>query len=179
MKQRDLNMIFFLFLAAAQACAALYLVWHWEDVLTGGQSYRWQTAPVDPYDAIHGRYVSFSFKNLRSTAIGDGLVVGQTAYGLLERDERGYALIKGVQKGRPEKGDYIRLTVTQLTAEQVSFRLPFDRFYLEEGFSAEAEKTFRAAAGRESCILLRIKDGDAVVEDLYIENMALRDYLQR
>ncbi len=179
MKQRDLNLIFFLLLAAAQACAALYLVWHWEDVLTGGQSYRWQTAPVDPYDAVHGRYVAFSFKNLRAPRTGDGLVLGQDAYGLLERDERGYAIVKGIQKARPEKGDFVRLTVTQLTEDQVSFKLPFERYYLEEGFSAEAEKAFRAAAGRESCIVVRIKDGDAVVEDLYIENILLRDYLQR
>ena len=178
MKQRDLNMIFFLCLAAAQALAALYLVWHWEDVLKSGQSYRWQTAPVDPYDALHGRYLAFSFKSFRAPVSGEAVAAGEYAYGVLERDERGYAVLRHVQKTRPEKGDYLRLSVTQVLSGQAVVKLPFERFYLEEGFSTEAEKNFRAAAGRESCIAVRIKNGEAVIEELYIENVPLREYLQ-
>lgn len=169
----------FVLLVLLQLTASLQLVWRWEDVLQNGQSYRWQTAPVDPYDALRGRYLLFSFPNLKAPLGGGELTPGQQAYGLLERDERGYARLKQIQAAKPQRGDYIRLTVQQINAAQVTVALPFDRLYLEEMLAPEAEKAYRAAAGREAAVAVKIKNGEAAVEELYIENVPLRDYLKR
>ncbi len=180
MKQITWRKGLFVVLAILQVSAALYMVWRWEDILQTGQSYRWQTAPVDPYDALRGRYVRFSFKGIKVPLVGEAVPgVGQRAYALIGRDEKGYAVLQGVQSERPRKGEYVRVKVQQVSAGFVSVNLPFDRFYLEESLAPEAEKAFRAAAGQESSVAVRIKNGDAVVEELYIENIPLLDYLKR
>jgi len=52
---------------------------------------------------------------------------------------------------------------------------PLDRYYMDEHAAPAAEATYREHNRRE----VRVKEGDAVVEELFIAGMPAREFLRR
>lgn len=170
----------FIVLAIVQLSVPLYMIWHWEDVLQNGRQYTWVTAPVDPYDALKGRYVDLRFKEMKGT-IQDGqqLSAGQTAYAMIGEDEKGYAFISGISSTPPEGNSYVKVKVSYVQEGTIAhFMLPFKRYYMQEDLAPAAEKAYRENAGKECVVLVRIKDGYGVLEELYIGDKKIYDYLK-
>ena len=63
------------------------------------------------------------------------------------------------------------VTVTEVPGDQeLTLELPFDRYYLKENHAPEAEKLYRMSTQRKSAwITVRIKDGEAALDELYID----------
>lgn len=174
--------VFYLFISLAiiQLAVPLYMIWHWEDVLHNGRQYTWITAPVDPYDALRGRYVDLRFKEMEGPIQGDAkLKSGETAYAILAEDEKGYAFISGISNLRPEGNSYIRIKVSYVQDDKIAhFVLPFKRYYMQEDLAPAAEIAYRKSAGKECVAKVRIKDGYGVLEELYIDDKRVYDYLR-
>ena len=69
-----------------------YMIWGKYDVLKNGEEVKVKVAPIDPYDAFRGRYVSLWYDNDLSYEQRQG------KYGILEIDGEGFATVKKVEK---------------------------------------------------------------------------------
>lgn len=173
--------LFYLFigLAMMQLAAPLYMIWHWEDVLQNGRQYHWVTAPVDPYDALRGRYVDLGFKERKiDPQGGETFKRGQTAYAMIAENEKGYAVVTGISSLRPEGNSYVKIKVSYVQQDgSVHFVLPFKRYYMQEDMAPAAETAYRKNAEKDGIVVVRIKDGYGVLEELYIGDQKIYDYL--
>ena len=170
----------FILLAIVHLLVPLYMIWRWEDILQHGRQYTWVTAPIDPYDALRGRYVDLHFKEMKGTIQDDvQLSYGQTAYAMIDENEEGYAVIRAISAAAPKDAPYIKVKVSYVQDGNIAhFMLPFKRYYMPESLAPAVEEAYRKNAGKECTVLVRIKDGYGVVEQLYIDDKNIYDYLQ-
>jgi len=171
----------FITVAVLQVAMPLYMAWRWEDVLQTGRQFYWQTAPVDPYDAFKGRYVELRFKE-NSAPISDNteLTAEQMVYASVAENMEGNAYISGVSVTCPETGYYVKAKAYGNGRNTVHVSLPFTRYYLPEDLAPAAEAAYRESAGKQTSVaVVRIKDGYGVIEQLYIGDKTLLEFLQQ
>ena len=180
MKNNKLLFRIFILLAIIQLAAPLYMVWHWEDILQNGKQYTWVTAPVDPYDALRGRYVDLRFKEMTGPILGnEQLNSNQTAYAMIAEDQNGYAFISGISASRPEGNTYVKIKVSYVQNENIAhFVLPFKRYYMQEDLAPIAEQAYSKNVGTEAIVLVRVKGGYGALEELYIGDQTIYEYLR-
>ncbi|MDF2571604.1 MAG: hypothetical protein K0R55_3208 [Sporomusa sp.] len=180
MKNKKLLLFIFIVVGVLQAVVPLYMAWRWENILQTGRQFYWQTAPVDPYDAFKGRYVELSFKENTAPIIDDvNLVAGQMVYAIIDENAEGKAYISRVSVNRPEQGSYIKGKAYANGHDTVHFILPFTRYYLPEDLAPAAEDAYRKSAGKTGVAAVRIKDGYGVIEQLYIGDKTLYEFLRQ
>lgn len=159
-------------IALQLAVPAALLISHF-DTLNNGEEFRFKVAPVDPYDAFRGRYVAISVDPMmlmeaEKTSEGQGL------YALLATDAQGFAYVTAISEARPENGPYIKGKY-----QYGNFTLPFERYYMEEESAPEAERVYGENVDKNAYIMVRVKNGNAVISGLYIDDMRIEEYLQK
>ncbi|MGE5551100.1 MAG: GDYXXLXY domain-containing protein [Bacteroidota bacterium] len=181
MKERWLRPALFCCVALVQLTACLSPIVGRELALRHGALFKFRTAPVDPYDAFRGRYIALGFDQTEFTAApGENLQRGGKAYASLTLDSDGFAVVDKVHARRPA-GKYLVVKVWYVKGGQVGARLPFDRYYVPEHMAAKAEEAYRDSARREpheSYVAVRIRGDAAVLEELYIEEMPIEEYVK-
>lgn len=179
MKNNKLILLLFAIVAIIQLATPLYMAWRWENILQTGRQFYWQTAPVDPYDAFKGRYIDLRFKeSVGPIADNTNLVYGQTAYAIIAESEQGKAYISSVSTSQPDQTPYLKVKVHYIEGNNAHVELPFKRYYLPEGMAAAVETAYREKTDQTGIASVRIKDGYAVIEQLYIDGQTLVEYLQ-
>lgn len=154
-----------------------------ESVLKNGRQFKFKTAPVDPYDAFRGRYVALQIENNYVPAIKETkLSGGQTVYALIDIDSQGFAKFTTVTTVRPQGKLYIQTKVQYVSGDKMYLDLPFDRYYMEEKAAPMAERIYQEHAQRgrqDAYVMVRIKDGFAVIESLYVGGQRIEDALKQ
>ncbi len=175
----------FLAVAALQVWVPLSMIARREATLRKGAAYKFRTRPVDPYDAFRGRYVALGFESNEGTATNaQKFSRGQTVYVGVTVGTNGFAELSTVSPTRPREGDYLRTKVhyPRVKDGRVRVRLPFDRFYMNEDDAPQAEIQY-ARAGRSekrsAYALVRLRSGMAVIEDLYIDDLPILEFLSK
>lgn len=185
-KQRKFMMMVFAIFAAAQLAVPAAMILRYELVLAQGTLYKFRTAPVDPYDAFRGRYVALRIKEdtvkVKNKA---DFKYQEPVYALLETDPDGFAKFATVTKTPPAgKGDYLKVKVRYTYSENdnvISLDVPFNRYYMNENFAKAAETAYRenSRRGKENTyIAVRVLDGKAVIQGLFINNKPIELYLK-
>ncbi len=60
--------------------------------------------------------------------------------------------------------------------------LPFDQYWLDENIAPQADRAYAENSRRGAAaayVTVRVRDGDAALEQLYIDDVPLREYLRR
>nr|WP_277346246.1 GDYXXLXY domain-containing protein [Solimonas marina] len=159
------------------------LAWRSASVLRDGTRYYLRTAPVDPADAFRGRYIALRFADAQTTLPASGDVeAGTTVYVPLIVGKDRFARFGAASLTPPARGDYLRALIASVdSGGRATLQLPFDRYYLDESVAAAADRAYRAAnrsgAPSEAYVTIRVHDGDAVLESLFIDNQPIRRYL--
>ncbi|MFN3875324.1 MAG: GDYXXLXY domain-containing protein [Flavobacteriales bacterium] len=180
----------FIGIALAQLAVLAWMVVRHDRVLSEGEAFHFRTAPIDPRDPFRGEYVRLGFEAENGAwplaRIGGAASGRPRAYALLAADSLGFARIAALQAERPSQGAYVAVEVVDRSADSVSrIRLPFDRFYLEEGDGAKTERLLTPswdgtehAAALPAHAVVRVLRGKAVVEDLMVGGRSIRDWLE-
>ncbi|TJY63039.1 hypothetical protein E4T66_04825 [Sinimarinibacterium sp. CAU 1509] len=156
--------------------------------LERGTQYRFRTAPVDPVDPFRGRYVALDFDAARIAVNAQAeYAEGETLYAAITVGDDGFAHLLPPQHGLPKTGDALKVTVLWNNEGELGVALPFDRYYLDEALAPEAEQIYRernrrvnpdeaddADPRRPAYVTVRVLDGYAVLEQLYIDGMPVR-----
>ena len=175
----------FLILAVIQVAMPLGQILKYENVLRTGRLYKFHTAPVDPYDAFRGRYVALNYVDTDATLHeGDHLNRGDPAYVSLRQDKNGFAQFVELSVDPPAAGDYLRVEYIYFQANKAHFALPFDQYFMEETKAPQAERAYRRFSNQlgqatgSAYVLVHVKGGRGVIEDLYIEDQPVREFLK-
>ena len=107
---------------------------------------------------------------------------GEIIYVFLTTDNEGFAKIKSVSKENPtDNQDFLKTKVSHVTGNgfnKLTIDYPFDRYYMEESKAYDAELTYRKSQLDTSQIayaLVSIKDGEAVLKDVLINGVSIRE----
>ena len=177
----------FIILAVVQIAVPIGQIRKYEDVLQTGQPYKFRTAPVDPYDAFRGKYVALSYAQVAAPKKhGDVIPFRATAYVSLTQDENGFAVFREVSLNPPSMGDYLRVECLFIESNYMAyFRLPFDRFFMEESKAPQAELAYLRYGNRrgtrttaQTYVAVRVKNGRGVIEDLFINDQPIREFIK-
>lgn len=151
--------------------------------LEQGTAYRFRTAPVDPADPFRGRYVTLDFEAAR-IAVPPRFEAarGTRLYAPIVPDADGFATLAAPQRERPARGDWLTVRLQWHDAHDALLKLPFDRYYLDEDLAPEAERLYqtrnrRTAENdprRPAYAVVRVRDGHALIEELYIDDVPAR-----
>jgi len=180
----------FLVWAMVQLAVPMGQIWKYEDILRTGVPYKFRTAPVDPYDAFRGRYVALNYADtVAPLGRGATLEPDAPAYVKLRKDDAGFAQYSEISSEPPAEGDYVRVEYYYTEpggprqTRNGRFRLPFDRFFMDESRAPQAEAAYRKHANRRgqadasAYVVVRIKGGRGVIQDLYIQDKPIREFL--
>ena len=154
-----------------------------EATLHSGTAYRFKTRPVDPYDPFRGKYVALNFEEQSASTDGTEIKRGQRLFVEVAEGADGFAKLGKAGRKRPERGDYIRVRANySIGGNTISVHLPFDRYYMNEKRAPEAERAYwesNRATNRNTYALVKVLDGMAVTEGLFIDGIHVQDYLQK
>ena len=127
---------------------------------------------------LRGRYLTLRFAAERSPR-AEPLPYGEgTAFVSLKEDAEGFAVVDEVSS-EPRSGDnVIRAENYGFFDKRVQLRFPFDRFWVNEGDATAAENAYLAHGKDDGYVTVRVGQGDAAIEELYLAGLPLRDYLR-
>lgn len=176
--------ILFALMVIAQLAIPALMIKGQEDVLQNGKEFKFNTEPVDPYDLMRGKYVTLRFSENRARATTE-IQKGDLVYITIGKDDQGYAFLKDVLKELPlSEEDYLELTLNNYINrhnDSIDVHLPFDRFYMEESKAELAEDLYRESiqsVQNESCAVVMIKDGQAVLKDILIDGVPIKEAVE-
>lgn len=179
------KLLLFYCLIIIQIAVPVWLIANNEITLRYGKQYRFRTAPVDPYDAFRGRYVALTIEQQEIPAPKDAKDVSdsQTLYGHISVDKDGFALLDSSTIKKPARGnDYIRVKIAYLSPNSIRFIFPLNRYYMNEKKAPAAETAYRELnrinQKNDSYILVRVRNGSAVIEDLYVGGKPIIEYIK-
>lgn len=184
MKHKFIIATVFVIMVVAQLFIPAQMILERENVLNTGHSFKFKTAPVDPYDPFRGKYVTLNYSET-NFYVDDSTWNGQgKAYVLIKEDDEGFASISDVVREEPsETQDFIYCDIRYNTWNEphyISVEYPFDRFYMEESKAQEAEtfvRQFAIDSNEVTYAMVSIKDGQAVIKDVYIGDKPIKDYV--
>jgi uncharacterized membrane-anchored protein len=162
------------------------MIWDREKVLETGVEYKFKTAPIDPTDPFRGKYIILSYEDAIVQVENEvDWKMGEKVFVHLITDHDGFAKIKSVSKEPPtENQDFLKAKVGFITengTNKLTVEYPFDRYYLEESKANDAELIYRQSLPDTSKItyaLVSIKNGEAVLKDVLIDGIAIRDIVK-
>jgi hypothetical protein len=94
----------------------------------------------------------------------------------LRQNADGFAEIDQVSAAKPASDDFLEAPLTGTTID-----LPFDKYWVTERDAPAAEDAYLALSRRDkqnAFITVRVLRGDAAIEQLYLDNQPLGDYLR-
>jgi uncharacterized membrane-anchored protein len=178
-----LTLPLFALLVVAQLAVPAWMITSRERTLRDGEVYKFKTAPVDPYDPFRGRYVALGVEpNEAPLPKGANLNRNQKVFAVLDRDEEGFTKVSELSLARPEDDNYIQVKVAYVSNASATLRWPFDRYYMDEHLAPKAEAAYRSNSrgeNRNAHLMVRVRNGAAVLEELYIEDVPISDYIRQ
>jgi uncharacterized membrane-anchored protein len=163
-------------LALIQLAVPGWMICRQEQILKHGRVFKFKTAPVDPYDAFRGRYVALRFAIESPLAKSSPGHLNKRVWVRIEADGQGFAKIKE-ECNTPLTGD----DVVTATRPFGMLHFPFDRYYMDETAAPKAETAYRTNSRREqqnAYATVRVLNGRAALEELYIDDKPIRDFLR-
>lgn len=177
--------LIFILVALAQLAVPAILAWGRIQTLTHGRVWKFKTAPVDPEDAIRGRYVALRFSAesfaAAEPAEADQIASGAPIYVVLKEDADGFAQIDRVSPTELKGDNVVKAKNGYSSENRQRVWFPFDTYWVTEKVAPAAEAAYRenSRRGKENAyVTVRVRDGDAALEQLYIDNQPLADYLR-
>lgn len=172
--------VWLLALFAVQLAVPAGLIAKHEVVLRHGVAYRFRTQPVDPYDAMRGRYVALRFAQEENVPldVASGCERGDRVHAVLGEDEHGFARIEVVTRDRPRDRASMPVDVVYVHQGKVRVRFPFDRFYMNEKLAPTAERAYAEATrvtATNSYAVVRVLNGTAVIEQVVVGGIPISD----
>lgn len=187
MNSKKIVLTAFILVAIVQLAIPGKIIWDRETILETGKEFKFETAPVDPSDPFRGNYIVLDYKensfNVESTK---EWIDGGKVYVILETDTNGFAKISSISRKKPTNDlDFVKAKVDYVIDskfKKLFISYPFTRFYMEESKAYPAEQAYvksQVDSTKTTYALVSIKNGDAVLKDVLIDGIPIRDVVER
>lgn len=177
--------ILFIILAIVQLSIPAQMISHRESILNEGEAFKFKTQPIDPSDPFKGKYIVLNYDLDKFESNEDDWARTARVYVSIATDSLGFAKVTAIHKEAPQTGVYVEAQVNWYNAnnKELHFRLPFNEFYMEESKAYDAEVAHRNAQ-RDSMpnntyALVYIKDGEAVLDNVFINEISIADFVEQ
>lgn len=177
---KSLRLFLFALVALAQLSVPAWAVWMRNQTLAKGKAWKFRTAPVDPVDAVRGRYVALAF-TAEKVPRSERLPTGSSAYAVLKEGGNGFAEIDHLDSTPTHGDNVIKVKASAWWENEQHVKFPFDRFWVTERIAPEADRAYAASSRQQkenAYVIVRVRDGDAALEQLYIDDQPLVEYLR-
>ena len=180
---KTLRVVIFIVFALIQLSVPASVVWKREQTLKHGRVWKFKTEPIDPVDAIRGRYVALRLaaEKVRYSPAPNPSMLEPPIYAALKEDAHGFAYVDQLS-AIPMAGDnIIKVEGYYWSGGWENVRLPFEKLWISEKIAPEAERAYRENSLRDkqnAYVTVRVRSGDAALEQLYIDGRPLVDYLR-
>lgn len=181
MDKKKILLGIFIIVALVQLYVPAKMIFDKEGVIKTGTEYKFKTAPVDPHDPFRGKFITLNYEET-TFEVQDitEWTNDQIIYVLFEIDNEGFAQIQSVSNEIPtQRNDYLKTKIdyVKVATNELVIVLPFDRFYMEESKAYDAEIAYRESQSDISVTyaLVNIKSGDAVLKDVLIDDVSVKD----
>jgi uncharacterized membrane-anchored protein len=175
----------------------LYIMFQSEDILVNGNRHKIRLQAYDPFDPFRGKYLLLNYDN--SVNCDNTLKDGDECYVTLKKDTAGFSYFDYASAEKPEGNDYFKSTVEYMgsffdwgnqgedwpedIAATCNFSTNnFSKYFINED-QAERAEDYVIAYQRESpdkiYVAIRVLDGEVRLEDIYIEEMPLKEFLAK
>jgi len=173
----------FILVALVQLFVPAKMILDREDILDKGKEYKFKTEPIDPNDPFRGKYITLRYEDDMIDIQNEAdWIRGEIIYVFLTTNNEGFAKIQSVSKENPTNNqDFLKTKVSYVSgngSNKLTIDYPFDRYYMEESKAYDAELTYRESQLDTSQIayaLVCIKDGEAVLKDVLINEVSIRE----
>ena len=176
-----LRLIIFVLVALTQIAVPASMIWKRERTLREGRLWKFRTAPVDPVDAMRGRYLVLRFEAEDFPSAKPIGAYRDTVYAKLKEDADGFAVVDQAEETPMEGDDVVKAEGFGQYEGKAHVKFSFDRLWVTEANAAAAEEAYAAHSRREKLdayATVRVMAGDAGIEELYIAGQPLREYLR-
>lgn len=170
--------ILFALMCLAQWMVPAKMIYDSEHVITNGVIFKFKTQPIDPSDPFRGKYITLNFES-NFIKLKDSVkwVSGQEIFVTFTADSAGFAVAEEIFSAPPGTESFLRTTVDFINDYQdepkLWFKLPFDRFYLEESKASQAEQLYwqtQRDSAQVAYGLVSIGKGPAVLTDVILND---------
>ena len=182
--------IIFLLYAVIILLVPIYLVVKSEGILTNGTLYKFKPQAYDPFDPFRGKFlrVNYDTEGIKSD---EDIEEGDRVYVSIGIDNEGYAFFDKAYKNPPSEGDYLHTIVTYVyyndyeyiqeegaSSLEMGIEIPdhMNKYFINENKALDAENVFRWKR-EEIYIGVRILNGEARIQDIYVEGQPLLIFL--
>jgi uncharacterized membrane-anchored protein len=176
-----LRVLVFGVVALAQCMVPAAMVWHRKETLKHGRVWKFRTAPVDPVDVMRGRYIALRFAAEEFAAPEKFDAGNKSVYAVLKEGADGFAEVDHLTAETMGTNDIVPVESVWWYEGKQHVRFQFDQFWIAEENAAAAERAYAENSRREkqnAYVTVRVRSGDAALEQLYIDNQPLPDYLR-
>ncbi|WP_396601961.1 GDYXXLXY domain-containing protein [Algibacter sp. R77976] len=178
--------ILFIVIALAQLFVPAQMIFNQEAIIETGTVYKFKTQPVDPSDPFRGKYITLNFEQNTFVTTDSIWKRKDKVYVYFETDSLGFAKVNQVSKAPLSvMNDFIVADVSWYNKREqiLNFNLPFNRYYMEETKAYDAEVAVRDSQ-RDSLpnntyALVFIKNGEAVLNDVIINEISIKDFVEK
>jgi uncharacterized membrane-anchored protein len=183
MTNKKILLSVFILVAIVQLYVPAKMILDREDILNTGKDYKFKTEPIDPNDPFRGKYITLRYeKDMIEIQNEADWVSGEIIYVFLTPDKEGFAKVQSVSKENGTNNqDFLKAKVNYVTSNgsnKLTIDYPFDRYYMEESKAYDAELTYRKSQLDTTEIayaVVSIKDGEAVLKNVLINGVSLRE----
>ena len=175
--------------ALAVACTAQVGLPAWKvyqqlDLMRNAPRFLCRAQPIDPVDPLRGRYIAIDLDELDTLPLDalpgeDPQHHSGWAHLVFSEGQDGFAEYR-LEREKPEGEAWIRVSYHRSgnLASVNRHSLPFTRYYVEESRAPRAEEAYRRSAGQaQAWIALRVRRGDASLEELYVDGLPIGEWL--
>lgn len=175
-----LRLAIFMVVALAQISVPASMIWKRQQTLREGRLWKFRTAPIDPVDIFRGRYLTFRF-TAEEFDPAQPLPSGDSLYVTLKEDADGFAIVDGASSTRVSGDNVVQVENYGVYDKKARIGLPFDQMWVNEADAPAAERAYLAYSRGEQAdayVTVRVRNGDAAIEELYIAGKPLREFLR-
>jgi uncharacterized membrane-anchored protein len=176
-----LRILIFGVVALAQLAVPAAMVWQREQTLKNGRVWKFRTAPVDPVDVIRGRYIALRFTAEEFAAPAKFEAGDKSVYAVLKQGTDGFAEVDHLTTEAVGTDDAVPVESVWWYGDKQHMRFPFNKFWVAEANAAAAERAYLENNRRDNqnvYVTIRVRRGDAALDQLYIDNQPLFEYLR-
>jgi uncharacterized membrane-anchored protein len=176
-----LRILIFGLVALAQLGVPAAMVWQREQTLTEGRVWKFRIAPVDPVDAIRGRYIALRFAAEEFDAPVKFESGNKSVYAVLKQNTDGFAEVDHLTTETVVTDDLVPVESAWWYGGKQHVRFPFNKFWIAETNAPAAERAYVENSRRDNqnaYVTVRVRRGDAALDELFIDNKPLSEYLR-
>lgn len=186
MKSQKIILIIFLCVVIAQILAPTKMIFDQENTIKKGKAYKFLTAPIDPNDPFRGKYIRMNYE-INSFKTKDSIWERNQEIFVYLKDSLGFAIIETVSKEKINIPNHFVKAKTgwyYKNSKELTFTLPFDRFYMEESKAKPAEDLVRKnrvehLKENRTYALVYINEDKYVLDNVFINDKPIGDLVNK